>query len=85
MIGLSGHGLLELGAYDAFLSDRLEDDPLSDEASRRHWPGSPRSRDDQAHRPGHTVDVFYAPPCTSSHAVGSARPSSSGRGCSGSS
>ncbi len=32
VIGLSGHGLLELGAYDAFLSGRLEDDPLSDEA-----------------------------------------------------
>ncbi len=27
---LSGHGLLELGAYDSFLSGRLEDDPLSD-------------------------------------------------------
>ena len=32
VIGLSGHGLLELGAYDAFLNNRLEDDPLSDEA-----------------------------------------------------
>ncbi len=31
VIGLSGHGLLELGAYDSFLSGRLEDDPLSDD------------------------------------------------------
>jgi len=31
VVGLSGHGLLELGAYDAFLGGRLEDDPLSDE------------------------------------------------------
>jgi tryptophan synthase beta chain len=31
VIGLSGHGLLELGAYDAFLGGRLEDDPLSDD------------------------------------------------------
>ena len=30
MIGLSGHGLLELGAYDAYLGNRLEDDSLSD-------------------------------------------------------
>lgn len=34
VIGLSGHGLLELGAYEAYLSGRLEDDPLSDEALR---------------------------------------------------
>jgi len=32
VVGLSGHGLLELGAYESFLSGRLEDDPLSDEA-----------------------------------------------------
>ncbi|MFT4010279.1 MAG: TrpB-like pyridoxal phosphate-dependent enzyme [Nocardioidaceae bacterium] len=32
VIGLSGHGLLELGAYDSYLAGRLEDDPLSDEA-----------------------------------------------------
>jgi tryptophan synthase beta chain len=31
VVGLSGHGLLELGAYDAFLHGRLEDDPLSDD------------------------------------------------------
>ncbi|HEY1133063.1 MAG TPA: TrpB-like pyridoxal phosphate-dependent enzyme [Nocardioides sp.] len=30
VVGLSGHGLLELGAYDAFLGGRLDDDPLSD-------------------------------------------------------
>ncbi|QLQ09077.1 MAG: TrpB-like pyridoxal phosphate-dependent enzyme [Nocardioidaceae bacterium] len=32
VIGLSGHGLLELGAYDSYLAGHLEDDPLSDEA-----------------------------------------------------
>jgi tryptophan synthase beta chain len=32
VIGLSGHGLLELGAYESFLGGRLEDDPLSEEA-----------------------------------------------------
>lgn len=32
VIGLSGHGLLELGAYDAYLSGGLSDDPLSDDA-----------------------------------------------------
>ena len=31
VVGLSGHGLLELGAYESFLAGRLEDDPLSDE------------------------------------------------------
>ncbi|QCW49238.1 TrpB-like pyridoxal phosphate-dependent enzyme [Nocardioides dongxiaopingii] len=30
VIGLSGHGLLELGAYESFLAGRLEDDVLSD-------------------------------------------------------
>jgi tryptophan synthase beta chain len=30
VVGLSGHGLLELGAYETFLAGRLEDDPLSD-------------------------------------------------------
>ncbi|WP_286929560.1 MULTISPECIES: TrpB-like pyridoxal phosphate-dependent enzyme [Aeromicrobium] len=30
VVGLSGHGLLELGAYDSYLNGRLEDDPLSD-------------------------------------------------------
>src|SRR5690606_12718944 len=32
VVGLSGHGLLELGAYDSYLSGRLEDDPLSEDA-----------------------------------------------------
>jgi tryptophan synthase beta chain len=31
VIGLSGHGLLELGAYDSYLNGRLGDDPFSDE------------------------------------------------------
>jgi tryptophan synthase beta chain len=31
VIGLSGHGLLELGAYESFLAGRLENDPLSEE------------------------------------------------------
>jgi len=30
VVGLSGHGLLELGAYESFLSGNLDDDPLSD-------------------------------------------------------
>ena len=32
VVGLSGHGLLELGAYATYLSGSLEDDPLSDAA-----------------------------------------------------
>ncbi|WP_121258338.1 TrpB-like pyridoxal phosphate-dependent enzyme [Nocardioides ferulae] len=32
VVGLSGHGLLELGAYDSYLSGHLEDDPLSEDA-----------------------------------------------------
>lgn len=32
VIGLSGHGLLELGAYESYLAGRLEDDELSDSA-----------------------------------------------------
>ncbi|TWP37863.1 TrpB-like pyridoxal phosphate-dependent enzyme [Leekyejoonella antrihumi] len=32
VIGLSGHGLLELGAYESYLADRLIDDALSEEA-----------------------------------------------------
>lgn len=32
VVGLSGHGLLELGAYDSYLSGGLSDDPLSDDA-----------------------------------------------------
>ena len=31
VLGLSGHGLLELGAYESFLAGRLEDDPLSED------------------------------------------------------
>ena len=31
VVGLSGHGLLELGAYADYLSGHLEDDPLSEE------------------------------------------------------
>lgn len=30
VVGLSGHGLLELGAYESYLAGRLDDDPLSD-------------------------------------------------------
>lgn len=32
VVGLSGHGLLELGAYDSYLHGRLEDDPLPEDA-----------------------------------------------------
>ena len=32
VVGLSGHGLLELGAYADYLADHLADDPLSEEA-----------------------------------------------------
>lgn len=32
VVGLSGHGLLELGAYHSYLTGGLSDDPLSDEA-----------------------------------------------------
>jgi tryptophan synthase beta chain len=42
VIGLSGHGLLELGAYDAFLGGRLEDDPLSDDALTAALAGVPK-------------------------------------------
>jgi len=41
VIGLSGHGLLELGAYDAYLSGRLEDDPLSADALATALAGVP--------------------------------------------
>lgn len=34
VVGLSGHGLLELGAYETYLAGRLEDDPLSDDDLR---------------------------------------------------
>ncbi len=42
VVGLSGHGLLELGAYDTFLGGRLEDDPLSDEALAAALAGVPQ-------------------------------------------
>lgn len=32
VVGVSGHGLLELGAYDTYLGNRLEEDLLSQEA-----------------------------------------------------
>jgi tryptophan synthase beta chain len=32
VVGLSGHGLLELGAYADFLEGHLADDPLSEES-----------------------------------------------------
>ncbi len=32
VVGLSGHGLLELGAYEQFLAGKLADDPLSESA-----------------------------------------------------
>ncbi|MDR2215034.1 MAG: TrpB-like pyridoxal phosphate-dependent enzyme, partial [Nevskiaceae bacterium] len=41
VVGLSGHGLLELGAYESFLAGRLEDDPLSDEALAAALAGVP--------------------------------------------
>lgn len=41
VVGLSGHGLLELGAYDSYLNGRLEDDPLSDEALAAALSGVP--------------------------------------------
>ncbi len=31
LMNFSGHGLIDLGAYDAFLSGKLEDAPLGDE------------------------------------------------------
>ncbi|MBN2177284.1 MAG: TrpB-like pyridoxal phosphate-dependent enzyme [Demequinaceae bacterium] len=41
VIGLSGHGLLELGAYEKFLSGNLEDDPLSEEDLAKSMAGVP--------------------------------------------
>ncbi len=32
VIGLSGHGLMELGAYESYMADQLVDDALSEEA-----------------------------------------------------
>ncbi|MCW2773528.1 MAG: pyridoxal-phosphate dependent TrpB-like enzyme [Nocardioides sp.] len=42
VVGLSGHGLLELGAYDAYLGGRLEDDALSDDALATALAGVPQ-------------------------------------------
>jgi tryptophan synthase beta chain len=42
VVGLSGHGLLELGAYDAYLGGRLEDDALSDDALAAALAGVPQ-------------------------------------------
>ncbi|MFS3129764.1 TrpB-like pyridoxal phosphate-dependent enzyme [Nocardioides sp. Bht2] len=39
---LSGHGLLELGAYDSFLTGRLEDDPLSEDDLQAALAGVPQ-------------------------------------------
>jgi tryptophan synthase beta chain len=47
VIGLSGHGLLELGAYESYLGGQLGNDPLSDAdlaASLAGLPKVPRSR-----------------------------------------
>jgi tryptophan synthase beta chain len=41
VIGLSGHGLLELGAYEQYLSGTLEDDPLSEDELRDALAGVP--------------------------------------------
>jgi len=42
VIGLSGHGLLELGAYESYLAGRLENDPLSDEDLTASLAGLPQ-------------------------------------------
>ncbi len=42
VIGLSGHGLLELGAYESYLGGRLENDPLSDDDLRASLAGLPQ-------------------------------------------
>ncbi|MCJ7711945.1 MAG: TrpB-like pyridoxal phosphate-dependent enzyme [Chloroflexi bacterium] len=41
VIGLSGHGLLELGAYEEFLAGKLEDDALSESALTEALAGVP--------------------------------------------
>jgi tryptophan synthase beta chain len=41
VLGLSGHGLLELGAYDAYLNKRLADDVISEEALQASLAGVP--------------------------------------------
>ncbi len=42
VVGLSGHGLLELGAYESFLAGRLADDPLSEDALAESLAGVPQ-------------------------------------------
>jgi len=41
VIGLSGHGLLELGAYEQFLAGKFEDDALSESALTKSLAGVP--------------------------------------------
>lgn len=41
VVGLSGHGLLELGAYEAYLAGRLTDDALSEDALAASLAGVP--------------------------------------------
>ncbi len=41
VVGLSGHGLMELGAYDQFLQGKLADDALSEEALKAALAGVP--------------------------------------------
>ncbi len=41
VVGLSGHGLLELGAYDQFLNGKLDDDALSEKALTESLAGVP--------------------------------------------
>ena len=42
VVGLSGHGLLELGAYESYLGGRLENDPLSDSDLETSLAGLPQ-------------------------------------------
>ncbi len=42
VIGLSGHGLLELGAYDSYLNGRLDDDEFSDSELAASLAGVPQ-------------------------------------------
>ena len=42
VVGLSGHGLLELGAYESYLGGRLENDPLSDSDLESSLAGLPQ-------------------------------------------
>jgi tryptophan synthase beta chain len=41
VVGLSGHGLLELGAYESYLAGRLTDDAMSEEALAASLAGVP--------------------------------------------